>query len=439
MAADLHKKSNNDGILSAKAKAVRLFLFVAALALVVCMIFCLAACNDNDGGGGDVTGGESDVNGGSDVEDGTGNTPQDGGASKLLKFEGITLEDTTVVYDGETHVIQPLGDIPAGTTLSYSQKNCKDAGAYLMVVTLKHKGYETLELRATLTILPAPVEVEFANREFVWDGNPHSLYVVGALPKGSVVTYDGNDKIEPGEYVVTAHIEMDKNYEPIEDMQAILTIKEREYVISFIHWDDTVEERRVLRGGSLSDDEIPANKPKYGYKNMIWDPEWLAKVKNVQMDFYVLEIEGEAIEYTATLNLNGGVIEATNGWYTNGKFENGKFIIYFTADDNITLANPFMQNHRFEGWYDDETGKRVYTLPDGEPRDMSLTAHWNPPYTESDDLSGYASARLAPAAKICENSSLPFAFSGYAGLCPTRKKFAPLRALPVPRKSYLTK
>ena len=84
MAADLHKKSDNGGILSAKAKTVRLFLFIAAIALVVCMIFCLAACNDNGGGGGDVTGGGSDVDGGSDVEDDTEDTPQ--GGTELLKL-----------------------------------------------------------------------------------------------------------------------------------------------------------------------------------------------------------------------------------------------------------------------------------------------------------------------------------------------------------------
>jgi len=68
--------------------------------------------------------------------------------------------------------------------------------------------------------------VTFTNATFVADGEAHSIYVSGDLPEGvEVLSYSGNDKIEPGTYTVTASFTGDAdNYEPIADMTATMTI-----------------------------------------------------------------------------------------------------------------------------------------------------------------------------------------------------------------------
>lgn len=69
--------------------------------------------------------------------------------------------------------------------------------------------------------------VTFSDGSFVYDGEPKFIYVTGTLPAGVTVAYEGNGKIEVGEYTVVATFAGDaKNYEPIvEEMTAKLTIQ----------------------------------------------------------------------------------------------------------------------------------------------------------------------------------------------------------------------
>ena len=60
------------------------------------------------------------------------------------------------------------------------------------------------------------------------DGTAKSLEITGTLPDGVTVTYSGNDKTEPGTYVVTAKFAGDEtNYESIPDKTATLIIEKK--------------------------------------------------------------------------------------------------------------------------------------------------------------------------------------------------------------------
>ena len=71
--------------------------------------------------------------------------------------------------------------------------------------------------------------VTFADASFVEDGTVRSLAIVGTLPAGVTVTYEGNGQSVPGTYTVTAKFTGDTvNYYQIDDMTATLTITAKE-------------------------------------------------------------------------------------------------------------------------------------------------------------------------------------------------------------------
>ena len=67
--------------------------------------------------------------------------------------------------------------------------------------------------------------VTFNGASYVYDGEEHSLSIEGTLPDGVSVMYLNNNKVNAGTYEVVAKFTGDtKNYYPIEDMKATLTI-----------------------------------------------------------------------------------------------------------------------------------------------------------------------------------------------------------------------
>ena len=67
--------------------------------------------------------------------------------------------------------------------------------------------------------------ITFADGDFTYDGQAHSLEIAGTLPDGVTVTYEGNGKVNAGTYTVKAKFAGDyANYNTIDDMPAVLTI-----------------------------------------------------------------------------------------------------------------------------------------------------------------------------------------------------------------------
>lgn len=128
----------------------------------------------------------------------------------------VTLEDKVVVYDGTSHSIAVTNDLPEGVELVYSPNdatNRVEAGTNEVTVTFKladPDNYEpiTKELKARLIVLKADKDVSgvtFPDAEFQYDGLPHSFGVVGEIPDGVEVVYDGaTNRTEAGTNVVTA-------------------------------------------------------------------------------------------------------------------------------------------------------------------------------------------------------------------------------------------
>ena len=132
----------------------------------------------------------------------------------LAEFTDILFENETVTYDGEPHSLAVRGALPEGTDVDYQNNGKTDAGTYTVTATLSKTGYKTLHLTAVLTIEKAqfPADITLESARVLFDGKPHSLTVRGALPEGTDVAYQNNEKTEAGTYTVTATLS-NPNYE----------------------------------------------------------------------------------------------------------------------------------------------------------------------------------------------------------------------------------
>lgn len=197
-------------------------IYIALAFLLVCFlsVFALSACGPAEPEGPIVPG----------VDTPGDETPgDDEPAEPLLDFVGISFENKTVDYSGNSHTIFATG-VPEGATVDYTNNGpfC-DVGEYVVKVTVKKTGYNDYTASATLTINPIDLTgVTFPSKTFEYDGNPHTVSVVGSLPSSASVTYSSdvsgikNTATEIGVYNITALV-TDKNHNPL-TLEAVLKI-----------------------------------------------------------------------------------------------------------------------------------------------------------------------------------------------------------------------
>lgn len=175
---------------------------------------------------------------------------------KGLTFEGITFKDATFDYDGKKHSIEVEG-LPEFATVTYSNNGKSAIGSYTVTATIEAEHYQTLDLKAKLTIKGKQFTgITFKDKEFAYDGKYHSIYVEGA-PDFATVTYDNqNDQYKEGTYTVTATIKAE-GYETL-----VLTAK---LIISKKLPDAELLDRTLLYTGEdqYVVFELPDNLPTY--------------------------------------------------------------------------------------------------------------------------------------------------------------------------------
>ena len=128
-------------------------------------------------------------------------------------FENVFFDSKTLIYDGESHILDEVRGAPEGTQITYTGRETHiDAGTYTASALLTKEGYNDKTLTATLTIKKVSFEnITFSDGTFDYDGQVHSIYVSGA-PSFANVTYTNNEKTDVGTYIVTATIKA-TNYE----------------------------------------------------------------------------------------------------------------------------------------------------------------------------------------------------------------------------------
>ncbi|HWK55829.1 MAG TPA: Ig-like domain-containing protein [Parapedobacter sp.] len=145
---------------------------------------------------------------------------------------GITLKDSSFVYDGTARSLTIDGTLPEGTTVSYTDNSRTDVGTQEVTATISGDNYETLVLTADLTITPATITgITLKDSSFVYDGTARSLTIDGTLPEGTSVSYADNSRTDAGTQEVTATVSGD-NYDDLV-LTANLTVTPAARTISF--------------------------------------------------------------------------------------------------------------------------------------------------------------------------------------------------------------
>ena len=153
-------------------------------------------------------------------------------AKAVYDMSDITFEDGSFTYDGQAHSLVISGTLPTGVSATYAGNDKTNAGEYTVTASFAgdYANYNAVpDMTAKLTITKADYDmsgITFADDSVPYNGEEQSLIVSGDLPAGVTVTYDGNGKVNAGEYTVTASFAGDyDNYNAIADMTATLTIE----------------------------------------------------------------------------------------------------------------------------------------------------------------------------------------------------------------------
>ena len=217
---------------------------------------------------------------------------------KPSAFNSLAFPQNTVfVYDGNAHTVEVEGDIPANAVINYPAGNSfVNAGTYDVTAIVSCEGYATVKLSTTVKIERARYDmsaVKFEAKEFVYDGQSHSVQISGTLPKGiSAPKYYINDKLtasatEVGEYEVTAKFTTsDINYEPIADMVTTLKITPADYALKDVGIVFKNENGKV----------IDENKKIYDGKEVTFDLSDYKNISNkISLIFSVYDENGKLI------------------------------------------------------------------------------------------------------------------------------------------------
>lgn len=176
---------------------------------------------------------------------------------QLEEFAGITFENSTIDYDGESHTLVAEG-YPADATVEYLNAGpFVDAGRYEIKVKISKKGYNDFEKTATLQINKIDFTgVIFEDLTVEYDGNAHEIIISGTLPATATIEYSSdvsgvkNVATETGEYNVTAYIR-EKNHNDLV-LKAKLTItgtKEERFMV-------VTEDGKLFFQNAMDDNEL---------------------------------------------------------------------------------------------------------------------------------------------------------------------------------------
>jgi len=269
---------------------------------------------------------------------------------EYASIAGVELKAESFDYDGKPHTLTLVGVTEEMEVVYKGQYSYVDAGEYEIVCTIRMAEHKDLELKAAMTINPAKIDmsgVGFEDKTFTWSGEKYFLEIDGDLPAGVTVRYDNNGQSSVGVYKVTAHFDAGKNYQPIDDMTATLTINEKMLKVRFFNEDGSYVEKEIGYGKTLEDIPEPLGKLGYSAK---WETEdgHEPNYENITSDI-MLYARYEAEVYTINYIINGGTISG------DAKQE-------YTVEDTVSLPLAEKKYYNFLGWFSNSDESS-----DGEP------------------------------------------------------------------------
>ncbi|MBQ6783985.1 MAG: InlB B-repeat-containing protein, partial [Acholeplasmatales bacterium] len=289
---------------------------------------------------------------------------------------GLSLESKSFKYDGTEKTLTVTGNIPSNLTVSYTGKGT-DAGKYKITAhfTDTNNKYKNVkDLTAEMTIEKADYDltnVQFNDMLFDYDEQNKTANIVGNLPEGLTVSFEGDNVSEIGSYNVVAHFtNSNKNYNDVADKTAKLIINKGDnyHYVTFNDASGNELVKKLVKDSEALTD-IPSVPEKEGYTG-VW---------NYSFDSVTTEMECvptyTANKYTITYDVNGGD-------------ELSSVTQEVTYDSAYTLATPTREGYTFAGWYTDDNDKfenGTWTISDN----VNLVASWEAnKYTITYDLNG---------------------------------------------------
>lgn len=290
-----------------------LSIFFSAV-LVLALMLALASCDIING----IIGGNEDP----DVPD----------------LSGILFPDKTVTYDGEEHSLAIEGTLPEGVTVEYAGNGKTDAGKYTVVASFLYNGekIENSELTATLRINKASLseameDISFPSKTFVYDGEAKSIEIVGTLPEGVTVSYEGNGVSEVGRHTVTAKFTVDTdNYYEVSDMTAVITVIEGEEDLPIVE-GVTLADKTVIYNGETHSLAIEGTLPEGITVEYVNNDKVNAGTYYVEAKFFYEgeELEGQSLR--ARLKIEKAAADLSGISFV------GKTVLYDGASHGLTI------------------------------------------------------------------------------------------------------
>ncbi|MBR5448887.1 MAG: DUF5050 domain-containing protein, partial [Clostridia bacterium] len=275
-------------------------------------------------------------------------TPDPEPNPELLNFEGITLPDLTVTYNGSEHSVEIAGSLPEGATVTYTSNKATNAGTYTASAKLECEGYNTKTLTATLVINKADITgITFSGSTVEYDTDEHSIAIVGNVPAGVTVTYTCGDDVftsasQVGKYEIVATLSGPNHNTLV--LGATLTIKSTEALLNVINFGGVIYFQNDLDGKKL-------------YK--VEDGE-IVKVSNDVPEYFFTD--GESLYYYSSAFLSKSikritatgvvsiVLSSVDGEYLT---TDGTYVYY--AVNGLLSKEPGIYRYKLDGSEDEPT------------------------------------------------------------------------------------
>ena len=244
----------------------------------------------------------------------------------------ITISTEDIVYDGSpvAEGVDFTVEGADGVTLPYSYKTVggddftaglpTNAGKYTISACALNGEKQFISIVFDITIAKATYDmsgITFADGNFTYDREAHSIAISGTLPAGVSVSYDVSYKVNAGEYTVTATFTGDSaNYNAIPAMTAKLTIAKADYDMS----DITFEGGSFTYDGQAHSLAIAGNLP-YGVS--------VNYINNAQVN---------AGEYTVTAKFTGDYTNYNTIDDMTAMLTIDKAMPVYTTPENLTAC-----------------------------------------------------------------------------------------------------
>jgi len=153
------------------------------------------------------------------------------------EIDYVTFDNTSFVYDGTPKILVINGDLPEGTSVSYSRNVITEVSSISITAYINGGiNYKNKELRAKLTITKAELpDFKFDSASYVFDGTSKSIVIEGDLPNYISVSYKNNKHTNAGNHTAIANINGGRNYFD-KELKATLQITKAD--ISIVNFND---------------------------------------------------------------------------------------------------------------------------------------------------------------------------------------------------------